>query len=418
MLNDLLHPKRAAGLAAAVVLALGAAGCGSNDDPAEGGGAHASAAPSSRATPDGTWHYDYVGPSRNARLTAVTAAAADDAWAVGMTDGTAAGGTGDHHNLVLHYDGHRWADRPVPAGLADLPMEPALLRSSAPENVWLFAGTEARRFDGKAWRTVPAPYLRLPADAPAAPWPSGIVRGAAVLGPDDVWAVAGGSTARHWDGRSWHDVKLPATASTLATGPSGDLWAFGAHRVAEHKTQPAAMRWDGHAWRSLAVPEIHHTWPHTLSEDAVIVQAAVRASDDAWAQVRHDVSRIGSDGEETPEFEVVMLHWDGHRWSRTTDVPCCGTGPMAPDASGGVLLSGKLRATADGGRHRLRRPAPVPGRSSKVTARDRDQALAVADMTPIPGTRQVLAVGNIASGPHIQYFFHRPVVARYTPGAG
>ncbi|MEU1203654.1 hypothetical protein ABZ446_46730 [Streptomyces sp. NPDC005813] len=415
MLNDLLHPKRAAGLAAAAVFALAAAGCGSADDPVKSSGAHApaSSAPPTRAAPDGGWHYDYVGPSRSARLTAVTATAADDAWAVGTVDGD----SGDHRNLVLHYDGHRWADRSAVRGLAELPMESALLRSSGPENVWLFAGTEARRFDGKAWRTVPAPYERTTADAPAAFGLSGLVRGAVVLAPDDVWAVAGGSTARRWDGHSWHDVKLPASASTLATGPSGDLWAFGARRIAEHASQPAAMRWDGHGWRSLAVPEIHHTEPHTLAEDAVILQAAVRASDDAWAQVRYDASRIGSDGEETPQTEIVMLHWDGHRWSRTTTVPCC-TAPMAPDAGGSVLLNGQLRVTADRGRHRLGRPAPVPGRSTKVTARDRDQVLAVTDMTPIPGTHQVLAVGSIASAPHIQYFFHRPVVARYTPGEG
>ncbi|WP_158690604.1 hypothetical protein [Streptomyces sp. 142MFCol3.1] len=413
MLNDLLHPKQLAGLAAAAVFALGAAGCSFEGGPPKDSGAEASAAQPSRAAPDSGWHYDYVGASRGARLTAVTATAADDAWAVGTVDGD----TGAPRNLVLHYDGHRWADRRAARGLAELPMESALLRSSGPENVWLFAGTETRRFDGKAWRTVPAPYERTPADAPAAFGLSGPVRGAAVLDADDVWAVAGSSTARHWDGGSWHDVKLPASASTLATGPAGDLWAFGAHHVAEHKTQPAAMRWDGHGWRSLAMPEIHHTLPNTLSEDAVVAQAAVRASDDAWAQVRYDASRIGSDGEETPQTEIVMLHWDGHRWSRTATVPCC-TGPMAPDAHGSVLLNGKLRVTADHGRHRLRRPAPVPGRSSKVTARDRDQALAVTDMTPIPGTRQVMAVGSITSAPHIQYFFHRPVVARYTPGAG
>lgn len=157
-------------------------------------------------------------------LTAITAAAPNNIWAVGHR------GLGSFTPLVLRYNGSAWASVPTPAvsgGLFDV--------DSGPDGaIWAVGSQLTLRWDGAQFQEVPTPQeLLMDATELAA---------VAVSAHDNVWAAGtGGSGGKllHWDGTAWELFASASDASQptgynalLATGP-GDLWAvgyFGAQR--------------------------------------------------------------------------------------------------------------------------------------------------------------------------------------------
>ena len=126
------------------------------------------------------------------QLLAVDAAAPDDIWAVGHTNGTAPGG--DSQPLALHFDGEAWRRVPTPtipgpsASFADVYV-------AAPDDVWAVGSrqpplsrgigdrTLIEHWDGTAWSVVPSPETDEQVHYLSA------VDGS---GPDDVAAGRGG----------------------------------------------------------------------------------------------------------------------------------------------------------------------------------------------------------------------------------
>jgi hypothetical protein len=146
-------------------------------------------------------------------LFAVSADAANDAWAVGTA------GRGDNlADEVLHWDGTAWKVTTAAAG-----MTISGIKALSPTNVWA-VGTRLdlathsmvasiEHFDGTAWTIVTSP-------APA----NSSLKGIAAASANDIWAVGqvGQSTfAEHFDGTTWTIVPTanptppPGNANTL-----------------------------------------------------------------------------------------------------------------------------------------------------------------------------------------------------------
>jgi len=151
--------------------------------------------------------------------------------------------------------------------------------------------------------------------------------GAAVIAPNDVWAVgdqAQGSSfntlIEHWDGTSWAvtpSPKLPqGSALTGVTAPAPDnAWAVGfdggsADALVEH--------WDGTSWSVVASPAFAGV---SISNGAISADSAT----DVWA--------VGFLASSSTTSENVSLHWDGTRWAV---VPSPNPNPQGNNGLGAV----------------------------------------------------------------------------------
>ena len=144
------------------------------------------------------------------------------------------------------------------------------------------------------------------------------------------------------------------------------------------------------SWRRVPVPAALRSSSGTLSDVAVV------SADDVWA--------VGDLGVEQPVASLI-LHWNGTRWVRT---------PLAKVAQLTGVTAGPSDAWAVGYRGGLGPP------SRPFTARwngDRWRSVAtieglhgwLEDVTAVPGTRQVWAVGGGANG--------RPLALHWTGSA-
>lgn len=154
-----------------------------------------------------------IAPGVSSELVAVSALAADDVWAVGVS-GSAGGDVGSTRSLVVHWDGRTWSGEvPMPGG------------------------------EGVAGES---------ADS------GSVLSDVAALGPDDVWVVGtawgtGLPLARHWNGRRWRDVPVPRVRgrlSSVASDGRGGIWTAG-----ETSTGTALLaHWNGERWDVSGAP--------------------------------------------------------------------------------------------------------------------------------------------------------------------
>ena len=192
--------------------------------------------------------------------------------------------------------------------------------------------TLIEHWDGAHWRLVASPNTN-PPDHPV----DNELRGVAVAGPQDIWAVGahlaitttGGTRApgrqtliEHGDGTAWTIVPSPNHAPdkdnvlvTVAAGGPDDVWAAGS--VADGGlSEPLIVHWDGTAWRELPVPS-------PAGPIADLHGLAVAGPADVWA--------VGAYAGTTGPGALIE-HWDGHAWSMTT-LPSATLGITATETS-------------------------------------------------------------------------------------
>jgi hypothetical protein len=196
-------------------------------------------------------------PGRNAILTGMAARSATDAWAVGHYRNTRAHQTA---TLILHWNGRTWSKMPSP--------NPSLSENE---------------------------LNAVSAD------PSG-----------DAWAVGfdyrHGSRALilHWGGTAWFSEQPPFSRRSLLLGvgvdSAQDAWAVGRHYSASGVPQTLALHWNGSTWSRIDAPSPGSRW-----DDLWAVTA--RSPTDAWAVGAY----ANGNG---VVYHALILHWDGHAWSR------------------------------------------------------------------------------------------------------
>ncbi len=185
----------------------------------------------------------------------MSAAAPNDIWAVGTTNGSDVGQT-----LAEHWNGVRWIKTASvnPTDASD----PTLfaVAAIAPNDVWAAGTTNAadvgatlfEHWNGVRWSVVTPPSTPDAADP--------YITGLAALGPNDVWAVGttSGQAPRktlieHWNGSSW---SVAPSANTNDSGRLYQVRALSANNVwaVGSDGSPLVEHWNGTAWALIPGP--------------------------------------------------------------------------------------------------------------------------------------------------------------------
>lgn len=241
----------------------------------------------------------------------VTAAASNDAWAVGRwIDGR----FGFPQALAEHWDGAQWSFVPgTPSGTTSNLFGVAALASN---DVWAVGSYSSQatnnwsqplveHWDGTAWHVIPSPSLGTSSE----------LRGVTALAANDIWAVGSTFATRfetlvlHWDGASWTRVASPNVGPygnglfSVSAASANDIWAVGEG----NNGITLALHWDGSAWVVVSTP-------NTANAQNQLRDVAARAADDAWAVGFSTFAvPVGEDVEY--HDRALLMHWDGRAWS-------------------------------------------------------------------------------------------------------
>lgn len=361
------------------------------------------------AQPDEGWRLEQpLDNAVNRIYNDVAATGGDNAWAVGMKSD--AGGTGAEIALT-HYDGKAWTDV-APAPVTG-PARLDVVAAAAPDDVWAAgsasgvaaADVRAHRatpsgsggasvvqhWDGKAWRAVERP-------TPAPGWQS-FVSDIAVFGGNSVWLTGFDfqeSTSSYeyrlekWDGKAWQQValppgpggKAPTPWAVVGTGP--DDITVSAEVTEGKKATPLLYHWDGRVWTVQEVP---------VPSDYPTGWIANRIA----ADPKGGVYAVGRQNEWNPTQDPgFVAHWDGKQWTSLPASPFTEANATTVDNDGRLWTAG----WADGkphiqfavwtGKEWQKDELPAEGTS-------RSEQSSVLAMTPVPGTKKLLAAGLFSS---------------------
>jgi hypothetical protein len=284
--------------------------------------------------------------------------------AVGTTGGWAFGGASKP--TAWKRSGSTWTKVAFPGKTNE---SVVAARASSATNVWAFTsnfpGSRALRWNGSSW-AVEATFAHP-------------VGGAVILSRDDVWVFGqpgSGLGSWHYDGHAWSRV---ASGNGLNGGSglsSSSVWAFGGTSVAH---------WNGHTWSRTSVKGLlpPKRKPNGINNPAVTAIYA-HSRDSVWA--------IGNGNAEDDGGPLVVLHYNGHKWTRAAlSIAYSGygvLGQVAPDGSGGLWIpmpgseGGPSHLVHYSGGHLT--SAALPVAASKVE---------IASVAHIAGTDQALAGG-------------------------
>ncbi|HEU5214721.1 MAG TPA: hypothetical protein VFU30_04200 [Gaiellaceae bacterium] len=186
----------------------------------------------------------------------------------------------------------------------------------------------------------------------------------------------------HWDGSSWTEVASPTTEwlEAVAAASPDDVWTFGY----SPSHTPAAGHWDGSAWKRVPLPSPKG------AQAVELVGAAARAVDDVWA--------VGSwEAPRAPLLRPLVEHWNGTSWSiwptpsfkvygRLLGVTALSpTNAWAVGAAGvraGKRITLRTLVLHWNGHEWTRVPSPNPRTASTSAAEIQDAVTSVAAVSP------------------------------------
>ncbi len=239
------------------------------------------------------------------QLNGVYAIAANDAWAVGYTVGESQG----YRTLSLHWNGATWQTVPspnLPITRPDIYNALSAVSAVAANDVWAvggaFTGIGApsravlMHWDGATWSLTPEP-------PETALWSSTGRTGVTAVAPNDVWAV-GQFSAFRWNGSAWTVPVGFSGQSLLGVDHSSanNVWAVGTIPPSGGGSEgggsgPVATsyRFDGTSW-TFTTPELSFTGNNTSFKGVTVI-----APNNVWA--------VGSLNRST-----MTQQWDGAAW--------------------------------------------------------------------------------------------------------
>ncbi len=260
------------------------------------------------------------------KLNAVSAAAANDVWAVGSTNRT---GFATTDPLAAHWDGTNWTIVPTPATTGGAKSILFGVANLSGGNAWAVGRSKANRalvehWTGSAWTIIPTPDPVAPAGST---FSGSTLTAVSARAANDIWAV-GYSTAlkgtnsnsftltMHWNGSAWTIVPSPNPAIPTPSGvrqtlngvveiSPNDAWAVGGTTDISgfQPAKPIAMHWNGTAWSVATLPN--------LGSGGALSSVTASSPTSVWA--------AGPAGGTTS-----VLHWNGTSWTPETT-------PVGPD---------------------------------------------------------------------------------------
>jgi hypothetical protein len=248
-------------------------------------------------------------PTQYNELLTISAASANDVWAVGSSGSEA---------LIEHWDGTSWSVMPHPnPGIGNRLQGVAAVAS---DNVWAvgyqvgdsgLSQTLVEHWNGTSWSVVPSPNVPKQHNS--------LTAVTAVPGsPNELWAVGRASPSEpfilHWNGTQWSIVPGPPAGTVpllygVVAISTNDVWAVG---WTGGKSGPVTLtlHWDGSTWSVVPSPNPGTTFNYLWGVGAL-------ASNQVWAV--GDFIAPGGDG------RTLILKWNGTAWEK---VPGDNTGPI------------------------------------------------------------------------------------------
>ncbi|MFG2195999.1 hypothetical protein [Streptomyces sp. NPDC048639] len=344
-------------------------------------------------SPDMTWTYDKVFKgTETARMSDVTAIAADDIWVVGNATRAVgdAGGYAAGDGFLLHYDGTDWQRRPLPESFGgsvhearfDTVDSGGFLLTASGKNL---EAPRMAHWNGTRWTALPGlPGGLRPADVRA-------------FAPDDIWVLDGRTGAHHWDGTRWTVLTLPVSVSALDGVAPDDLWAVGSRAPQDEdasegtNNQPATVHWDGRAWKLIPTPEYHYTAP-APEQTAYLTQVLAPAKDDIRAYGK--LTSVSEDDEPDPPEQDIRLRWNGTSWTELPNATgaCADRGDAVRDGERGTVLSASRYRTSDGDCEGISQSELPDTDGIKSGSK---QSLRLNAIAAVPGTDRIVGVGSV-----------------------
>lgn len=281
-------------------------------------------------------------------LNAVTALAADDAWAVGFDNDNQLNGA---RTLTEHFDGTKWTvvaspnpgSTPACQGQNTGNVLNAVAAVSS-TSLWAvgFSFTcnadlkpMVLHYNGTKWSVVQTPALLNNNAA---------LNGVVALAANNIYAVGyqpapNGAVLpliEHFDGHAWSVVAAPSgnptglLSAVAANGPN-DIWAVGNKTAPNTPVETFAVHFDGTAWS--VVPTPNPVGGSSLAQNVLLSVNAMGIN---------DVTAVGFILDFANQRELTLVeHWDGMKWSV---IPS----PNVSNASGSLnTLNGVTGASAN-----------------------------------------------------------------------
>ncbi len=249
------------------------------------------------------------------RFNSVTATSSGRAWAVG--DYFTGREGGPNGAFIEEWTGRRWrlVGRPLPnaAGWS--------VSASGENDAWALGDHLLEHWNGQDWRDVATARFR----------GSRVLHAIATRGQHDAWVVGerwrgngkiGKTLAEHWNGKRWSMVATPnpsarggrhdAILRAVTIRSASDAWAVGylltGRRMLASRTLIA--HWNGRRWRIVPSPSVRAS---TGVLNNILFAVSADRSNDAWAVGLYGGEAGGYGGRGD---HALVLHWNGHRWSR------------------------------------------------------------------------------------------------------
>lgn len=295
-------------------------------------------------------------PENASGYSAIVVTGKRQAWAFG---GTNPGGSSTP--IAERWDGASMTPSALPSGLTGF-----ISQASAPSPADIWAASEyggyVLHWNGTQWQLA----LRRSGDT---------ITGLTAISPDDVWVfgtvAAGNRTGTwHFNGRTWRPVTGRAAPIYRASAISGrDIWAI----AAGAKTD-SVLRFDGRTWQQMRTGSVL---------DGVVVS-------DVLAISKRDVWILG-DEPGTGVARLVLVHWNGERWTRLAPGPRAFPGQLSAGPHGTLLVTATSSDAAATGLILL---ADAAGWRDVVAIRS-GLGSGVSAVAVSPGTRLLLASGGV-----------------------
>jgi hypothetical protein len=320
------------------------------------------AAPAPATTHPATPAWDIVKQVHNGPLggfTAVIAVGRTGGWA--FNQGTVP--------TAWRRSGSAWTQVPFPGEPNEVVVAAG---AAAPADVWAFtaAGAQSRalRWNGRTW-TVQRSFAEQ-------------IGGAVVISPSDIWVFGqpyfpgAGLGAWHYNGHTWSAVASGGGLQGGSALSANNIWAVDGSDIAH---------WNGSAWSRTSVS--HLLPPRQELNGPMLTGIFAQSADSVYA--------IGNGGLEDEGGPLVILHWNGHQWSKVAGGNFgFGTQPLqqaSSDGHGGLWLP---MPGVDGQKSYVLHY--LPGHPlAEALLPDGPSGISVEAVALIPGSTDLLAGGDI-----------------------
>jgi hypothetical protein len=249
------------------------------------------------------------GQTNNFLLAVAKVPKTNQLWAVGEYD------TGPYsaESMIEHWDGSKWSSIPNPnPGTQGNELSGIVALSAT--NAWAVGVqynnsssnlTLIEHWDGKSWQVISSPNPGIL---------SNYLYAVAAVSAHDIWAVGyddmvvgGALLTEHWNGKSWSVVSDPTgpgdsnnVLTSIARIPNTNhFWAVGSYVSTKNLDQSLVERWNGTSWTIIPSPN--------SGNGTILNSVTAFATNNAWA--------VGYYTNANNTEQTLTEHWNGTSWS-------------------------------------------------------------------------------------------------------